>query len=257
MEVTIEHFTNKESFLKLQNFFKNQDFYLNMANMIANDSEINTEEFYISQQYGIFHDDNDREMVGTDIKKIYFQKDFLTDEVDQISTRFKDYIESTVERNYLVDDKESKNFIMSEIRRVQKVLNGKDNFNFLETELYEKLSQQFEQCSNYINNTKLFNNETFDIGKIKVKMSKYDFITLMMALRKNDLIEVGSYDAEFARLIENNFTLYDEDTKSYKSLTDINKLLNGFAKGSKTNELSKKRLSELFNKPDFFQTKEK
>ena len=237
MEVTIEHFTNKESFLKLQNFFKNQDFYLNMANMIANDSEINTEEFYISQQYGIFHDDNDREMVGTDIKKIYFQKDFLTDEVDQISTRFKDYIESTVERNYLVDDKESKNFIMSEIRRVQKVLNGKDNFNFLET--------------------KLFNNETFDIGKIKVKMSKYDFITLMMALRKNDLIEVGSYDAEFARLIENNFTLYDEDTKSYKSLTDINKLLNGFAKGSKTNELSKKRLSELFNKPDFFQTKEK
>lgn len=255
MEVIIDHFNDKESFLKLQNYYSNKDFYLGMANQIVNDEEVKSEDFCISQQYGIFNDDYI--MIGTDVKEVYFQRDYLNYEVDQIFTRFKDYIESTIKRNYLGDDQESKRFIRYQINRVQEVVKGKDSFSFLDVKLYEKLLQQFEQCSSYINNTKLLNSAIFDIAKIKVKMNKYDFITLMMALRKNDLIEVGSYDAEFARLIENNFTIYDEDTKSYKSLTDINKLLNGFAKGTKTNELSKKRLSELFNKPDFFQTKEK
>lgn len=250
MQVTIHQFINKESFLKLQNYFNNQDFYIGISNNPVNDTEIKTEDFFISSQYGIFNDD--QIMIGTDVKEAYFQRDYLNYEVDQIFTRFKDYIESTIKRNYLDDAKESKKFILFEINRVQEVINGKDYFNFLEAELYEKLLRQFEQCSNYINDTKFLDSVTFDIGKIKIHLKEIDFLILMLALRKNGMIEYGTSDSELARLIENNFYVYDREIRESKQLRNIKSRLSEYQGNNKDIQNAITRLEEAFKQKDFF-----
>jgi len=189
MDFLIDYFKNKQTYLKLQNYFSSKDFYNGMTNTVVNDTEIIKEDFSISEQRGIYNEDSI--LVDTEMIPRYFQKDYLSLKVKEIYQDFSSQVEYSIRRNYLGEIKERKNYILFLRSEINEILENIEQFNFLIPEVYESLFDQISKCSTLINDNKFLEANIFDIGKIKVKMNKYDFITLMMALRKNDLIEIG------------------------------------------------------------------
>ena len=243
IEVSFNSFITKENFLNFQNKFICQD-YRNFNQDVFR--EVKTEDFEII--YKIFDENN-----VEDYKTIWFEKDFLFNEVNLIAQKFIEKFEIRIENEFLYKKEEKAAFVNIKLQRINDLDQRISEFDYLSTEIKTLLHEQLIIVSNYIFNKYVVPNHS-EKDKIKVNLSQTELILLMLVLRDNKIIR-ENHNNTLGQWIEKTFLAFNSETKQFVEVNRASKKISDFISGGKTSSYALEILNDKFSQENFFNLK--
>lgn len=227
----------------LQNNFNCQDDRNFNQNLL---SEIKLDDFEII--YKDF-DENNIE----DYKTIWFEKDFLFNEVNLIAQKFIEKFEIRIENEFLYKKEEKAAFVNIKLQRINDLDQQLNEFDYLSKEIISLLHEQLTIISNYIIANYIIANYSNE-NKIKFNLSQTELILLMLVLRENKIIN-ENHNNSLGQWIEKTFLVYNSDANQFVEVKNAAKKISDFIGGNKTSTYALNTLSKIFSQVNFFKLK--
>ena len=248
----IEYFRDIESFIDLQVEFTKEDFiYLNnpeISHLVKR--KFISEDFYIQDQVPLSHKE-DPTGLSYGFEKRYFYKDHLPYVIKRISFDYLEGFYDHIREELLEDQKKRRKFLDEEKKHIASIFENINQFNFLESSVFNELKAQIIEIEKAIHSPTLYNDKFLKADKLTLKgWNETDLVTFFNFLRNQNVIDFIS-DAELGRFLERNFCVEREDSE-ISFLDSLNKRLNDIKNTNKLNDRSEKRLYNLFQKINRF-----
>src|SRR5690606_4304287 len=195
-------FSSIENYRKLQNRYILRCYSNSLGESPATPKDYK-EDFSILVQYVTDDYNGNVHEIGmfTAYKDVYFIADYLKTEIPKLAERYEKQITESINRYYLADAKERRNYILERRHYLNKLYAQLDDFSFIGEELFGILKTETIKALEYIYDDALVEKEISKMGKIVVHLPEIDFINIMMELADNNFIRVYN-DVELANIIE-------------------------------------------------------
>src|SRR5690554_3094302 len=244
----IEYFRDIESFIDLQVEFTKEDFiYLNnpeISHLVKR--KFISEDFYIQDQVPLSHKE-DPTGLSYGFEKRYFYKDHLPYVIKRISFDYLEGFYDHIREELLEDQKKRRKFLDEEKKHIASIFENINQFNFLESSVFNELKAQIIEIEKAIHSPTLYNDKFLKADKLTLKgWKEQDLLIFFNFLREQKVIDFKVSDVDLGRFLERNFCV--EKDEEISILESLNKKLNEIKNGKKFTLKSEIRLQRLFQK---------
>jgi len=244
----IEYFRDIESFIDLQVEFTKEDFiYLNnpeISHLVKR--EFISEDFYIQDQVPLSHKE-DPTGLSYGFEKRYFYKNHLPYVIKRISFDYLEGFYDHIREELLEDQKKRRKFLDEEKKHIASIFENINQFNFLESSVFNELKAQIIEIEKAIHSPTLYNDKFLKADKLTLKgWKEQDLLIFFNFLREQKVIDFKVSDVDLGRFLERNFCV--EKDEEISILESLNKKLNEIKNGKKFTLKSEIRLQRLFQK---------